>query len=514
MVTADRHDASLLSFRQAWPSLLRVCAFGLAAMQVSCQSSPPVPEQAVEPAAVRPVVISRPPPTLTPRVDYRLRPDLWRDIRSGFALDHHLEKKRVQQELRWFTRNPTYLQRLQPRLQRHLGYIHQRVQARGMPTELALLPIVESALDPYAFSPGGAAGLWQFIPATGRRFGLNRDWWYDGRRDPIAATEAALDYLQQLHRRFSDWSLAVAAYNAGEGSVMRAQRRSPPGATFWELPLPRETRAYVPRLLALAALVKQPDAYQVELPQLDRKIPFSIVDTGSQIDVAIAARSLGVDIETLYQWNPALNQWATPPAGPHRLVVPGNTAASYQAQIASIPQDARVNWIRVKVAGGDTLSHIAHRHNTDVASLRKANNLRSNTIRVGQGLYIPKSSRAVDSYPPSRSRRDATYVVRQGDSLWTIGRKYGVSVTKLMKANHVGPKDALRVGQRLRVPNATDKIIRTVNYGVRPGDSLAKIAARFNVQISDIASWNQLNVSNYLKPGQSLKLHVDVAAGD
>jgi membrane-bound lytic murein transglycosylase D len=267
-------------------------------------------------------------------------------------------------------------------------------------------------------------------------------------------------------------------------------------------------------LLALAAVIEDPDSYQVRLPDLTPRIPFSIVDTGSQIDLAIAAEHLELDLETLYHWNPALNQWATPPNGPHRLLVPGSGAAAFQARIATIPADARVNWTRVKVANGDTLSHIAHRFDTDVASLRKANNLRGNTIRVGQGLYIPRSSRALDTYPPSRNRRDATYIVRQGDSLWTIGQAHDISVTKLMRANQVGPKDVLRVGQRLRVPNASAKVIRTVNYGVRPGDSLAKIAARFNVQINDIASWNQLNVQNYLRPGQSLKLYVDVAAGD
>ena len=513
MRTAEGQDKSGLR-ELVLPSLLRACAFLLCVAQVSCQTPRP-DEASPTPSILEPVIAQTvQPPPLTPTVDYRLKPDLWRDMRLGFDLDHQLGQKRVQQELSWLRRHPDYLARLQPRMERFLGYIHQRVQARGMPSELALLPIVESALDPYAFSPGGAAGLWQFMPATGRRFGLNRSWWYDGRRDPVAATEAALDYLQMLHRKFDDWPLAIAAYNAGEGSVQRAQRRSPDGATFWELPLPRETRAYVPRLLALSALVDQPQRYDIRLPTLARDIPFSVLDTGGQIDIAIAAEHLNLDLEALYHWNPALNQWATPPSGPHRLLVPGSSAAKYQATIAQIPTDARVNWIRVKVASGDTLSHIARRHNTDVASLRKANNLRGNNIRAGQGLYIPKSTQALDTYPPSRNRRDATYVVRAGDSLWTIGRDHGVSVAKLMKANHVGPRDVLRVGQRLRVPGGTDKVIRTVNYGVRRGDSLAKIAARFNVQVSDIATWNQLNVQNYLRPGQSLKLYVDVAAGD
>jgi membrane-bound lytic murein transglycosylase D len=525
MRRADPHTRTSGRARLRWipKPLSRIWLVAGLVLQVSCQSpapvSAPILTQVPAPQTLSALPVSEaaedtPPPELTPTVSYRLQPDLWRDIRSGFRLDHHPEKKAVQQELNWLRRHPDYLPRMQPRLARFLAYIHQRVNARGMPAELALLPIVESALDPYAFSHGGAAGLWQFIPATGRRFGLNRDWWADGRRDPVAATEAALDYLQYLHKRFGSWSLAIAAYNAGEGNVQRAQRRSAADATFWDLPLPRETRAYLPRLLALATLVEDPTSYQINLPPLPPGIAFGVVDTGSQIDIAIAAKYLGLDLEVLYHWNPALNQWATPPAGPHRLLIPAGNSAVYQAQIAAIPIDAKVNWIRVKVAGGDTLSHIAYRHNTDVPSLRKVNNLRGNNIRVGQSLYIPKSSRALDSYPPARGRRDATYVVRQGDSLWTIGREHSVSVTQLMKSNHVGPKDVLRVGQRLRIPGGTDKVIRTVHYGVRRGDSLSTIAARFNVQITDIASWNQLNVNNHLRPGQSLKLHVDVAAGD
>ena len=457
---------------------------------------------------------SLPPPAINPEVSYQLVPDLWRELRTSFVLDHQLERKRVKQELSWLRRHPNYLPRLQPRMQRFLGYIHKQVQARNMPGELALLPIVESAMDPYAFSHGGAAGLWQFIPATGKRFGLARNWWYDGRRDPIAATDAALDYLELLHRRFGDWSLAVAAYNAGEGNVMKAQRRGPEGADFWDLPLPRETRAYVPRLLALAAVVRDPDAYGLELPELTPEIPFSVVATGGQIDLAIAAKRLEQDLEALYQWNPALNQWSTPPGGPHRLLVPAADAEQLAATLAAIPADARVQWTRIKVRGGDTLSQIARRHNTDVASLRKANRLRGSTIRIGQALYIPKSSQALDSYPPSRRQESANYTVRAGDSLWTISRAHGVSMTKLMKANHIGPKDALRVGQRLTVPGATKQIVRKVTYPVRRGDSLSAIAARFNLQVSQIASWNQLNVNNYLRPGQALKLYVDVAAGD
>jgi membrane-bound lytic murein transglycosylase D len=407
-------------------------------------------------------------------------------------------------------------------LNAYLAYIHQRVVDRGLPGEIALLPVVESALDPYAFSHGGAAGLWQFISATGRRFGLQRNWWYDGRRDPIAATEAALDYLEYLNNRFGDWPVALAGYNTGEGNVARALRRNKGKADFWELQLPRETSAYVPRLLALSELVANPERYGVTLPELSPEIPFTIVDTGGQLDLSVAAEATQVEVATLYQWNPALNQWSTPPEGPNHLLLPKADAVGAQAILDAIPAQERVRWLRIKVSNGDTLSELAHRHSTDVASLREANNLRGSNIRAGQPLLIPKSAQALQN-PVAQRSEGGSYTVRAGDSLWTISRAHKVSMNKLMKANHVGPKEVLKVGQRLTIPGAAATrastvgrggVVRKVHYGVRRGDSLAKIASKFNVRIRDISAWNNLNSKDYLQPGQSLTLFVDVAAGD
>ncbi len=509
-------------FVRFWPNL-RSLILVVVALLVGCQTHPtPSAPETVKFEPPPPVAV--PLPVIKPTVTYTLKPDLWRDIRDRFQLAHSLDQKRVQQELRWLRENPRYLHNLKPRMERFLAYIHGEVAARNLPGELALLPIVESALDPYAFSHGGAAGLWQFIPATAKRFGLQRNWWYDGRRDPIAATQAALDYLEYLHLLFEDWHIAVAGYNAGEGNVRRAQRKAAPDATFWEMSLPQETRMYVPRLLALAAVVTDPEAYGLTLPQLSPGVPFVAVDTQGQFDLAKAAETLAMELDSLYDWNPALNQWATPPNGPHRLMIPALDPSRSQAALSAVPASERVRWLRIKVANGDTLSEIAHRHRTDTATLRRVNNLTGSSIRAGQALYIPKSGSAPSRSPRGRTQQGLDYAVRPGDSLWTISRAHGVSMTRIMKANHVGPKDLLKVGQTLRIPGVQRaspgadgdgrEVIRTVRYGVRKGDSLARIAARFNVRISEIARWNQLDVNNYLQPGQSLKLHVNVAAGE
>ncbi len=440
--------------------------------------------------------------------------DLWREMRAHMTWDLYLEEKRVQQELRWLKRHPTYLKRLQSRLQAYLPYIYTQTQLRGMPAELALLPIVESALDTFAFSHGGAAGPWQFVRGTARQYGLEINDWYDGRRDLIASTDAALDYLSDLHNRFDSWYLALAGYNAGQGNVSRALRRNP-GADFFALRLPKETQAYVPRLLALTAIIREPDRYGIELPEIKPEQQFATLSTHSQFQLTKLSDTIGVDMETLYRWNPALNQWATPPKGPHRVIIPKDIDHEVaQSQVDAIAPNERVDWTEIRVKSGDTLSQIAARHGTDVTSLRMANGLRGSHIAVGHKLLIPKHAAALTTTPRS-AKGSLNYVVRSGDSLWSIARAHKVSMNTLMRNNHIGPKDTLGVGKTLKIPveNAARKVTRKVHYKVRRGDSLARIANKFNVSISQITNWNNLDAKRYLQPGQGLLLYVNVIGG-
>ena len=226
-----------------------------------------------------------------------------------------------------------------------------------MPAEIALLPIVESAYDPFAYSHGRAAGLWQFVPATGKRFGLKQDWWYDGRRDILDSTAAALDYLQYLHKRFKgDWLLALAAYNSGEGTVSKAQRKNrkkgkPVG--FWDLALPGETRDYVPKLIALKQLVATPSVYGIKLEGVPNRPYFAVVETAAQIDLAVAADLAGLELDKLYRLNPGFNQWATSPDGPHRLLIPVDQADMFRQAVADNELD---RWLHhLPVRAGDTV---------------------------------------------------------------------------------------------------------------------------------------------------------------
>ncbi|MCZ6641748.1 MAG: LysM peptidoglycan-binding domain-containing protein [Gammaproteobacteria bacterium] len=511
-------------------TIVRYPLIMMMSLLAACQAPSPTAdlESAVEleivmaPEPAMPWVIATPIVPVAAPAAVTENPDLWREIRNSFQLDHNLTNRRVQQEIRWLTDHPRYLENLKSRMSRYLAYIHNQVRERNLPGELALLPIIESALDPYAFSPGGAAGLWQFMPATARQFGLARNWWYDGRRDPIASTDAALNYLENLYARFGDWSLAIAGYNAGEGNVQRAIRRAPQSTDFWGLPLPRETKAYVPRLFALSAVINDPERYSLTLPEIAPTMSFVAIDTQSQFDLMKASAILELTIDTLYLWNPALNQWATPPEGPHRLLIPnlegGQTpeqwASLARGKLLQVPENERVNWLRVTVKSGDTLGEIAERHRIDVAAIKRANRLRGSNIRAGQALFIPKSSEALTAYPIAARTAGLAYRVKPGDSLWSISRAFDVSLKELIKLNQVGPKEVLRVGRSLNVPGASQAVLRKVRYGVRRGDSLAKIADRFNVKVHEIAQWNRLDVGNYLQPGQSLMLYVNVAAGD
>lgn len=466
--------------------------------------------------------------------------DLWQRLRRGFALDHDADNERVRDELNWYKNHPDYINRVVDRGSRYLYYILSETEKRGLPTELALLPVVESAFDPFAYSHGRAAGLWQFIPSTGKYFGLTQSWWHDDRRDVVAATDAALTYLERLATRFDgDYTLALAAYNSGGGTVSSALRRNRNlnrPQDFWSLELPRETRHYVPKLIALAKIFDNPEKYGITLPVLTDEPYFDIVNTGSQLDLAQAAELAGVDVDEIYLLNPTYNRWATNPDGPHRLLIPKENADTFRSALKSIPANQRVAWRNYKVESGDSLNTIARKFSTTPSVIQQVNKLNSDLIRIGQRLMIPSASKNSDAYALSAAQRlerkqdqkragnKVDYTVRRGDTFWDIAREHRVSVREVAAWNGMAPGDPLIPGKKLVIWSKTAQptllasadsarskvMVRKVGYRVRKGDSLSAIASRFSVNVSDIASWNDLNTSRYLQPGQSLVLYVDI----
>jgi membrane-bound lytic murein transglycosylase D len=427
------------------------------------------------------------------------------------------------------------------RAQRYLPHITEELVRRDLPLELALLPIVESAYDPFAYSHGRAAGLWQMIPGTATRFGLKQNWWYDGRRDVVESTRAALDYLEHLYDfNNGDWLNAIASYNSGEGNVRKAVRRNRNAGKpedFWNLRLSKETSAYVPRLLALVEIVKDPAKYNLTLPRVADEPQFAVTDVGSQIDLALAAELAGVDVDTIYTFNPGYNRWSTDPAGPHKLVLPVDAAVTFTAALENVPASELVRWKRHKVREGEAISVIANKYNTTVSALRAANNLRGNTIRAGHYLMIPVATKPLSAYSKSadvrlaqkqnrqRAENKIEHVVRSGESFWTIGQKYGVGTRELSAWNGMAPRDPLPIGRtlvvwtdsnhvaetpRLSPTTALGNTTRKVRYTVRNGDSLYVIARKFRVGIDQIAQWNNIDKNKILRPGTTLTMYVDV----
>ena len=377
-------------------------------------------------------------------------------LAESFRLDHSVHRPGVEREIKWMARHPDRLAR-RDRLLEYLPYLCEKVWDRGLPGELCLLPIVESRLDPFAFSSGGAVGLWQFIPATARRFGLKIDWWVDERRDVVLATDAALDYLEELHGLFGDWLLALAGYNWGEGHVARALRRAGSDAGFFDIRVPRETSRYVDRLLAYSAVFADPGRFGVELPLSDTvaTVAFAVVETGGQVDLARAAEAIGCNLDEIYRHNPALKRWATHPEGPHRLVVSAANESRAALALASIPANERLSWVRHAVVKGETLSGIARAYRTTVETIRQANRLTGTMIRTGDHLLVPNAHLPPAHYPTHANRSTGTagvYVVKRGDSIWRIAQRLGLRRQALMAANQIGPDDILRIGQRLRIP--------------------------------------------------------------
>ncbi|MEO1202603.1 MAG: LysM peptidoglycan-binding domain-containing protein [Pseudomonadota bacterium] len=467
-------------------------------------------------------------------------PDLLEELRESFALDY-ADNRRIEAQRDWFVRHPDYLDRVFTRAQRYMPYIRAELERRELPMELALLPIVESAYDPFAYSHGRAAGLWQMIPGTAKRFGVRQNWWYDGRRDIVDSTRAALDYLEYLYElNDGDWLNAIASYNSGEGNVLRSVRKNRAAGKptdFWHLKVPRETRAYVPKLLALVDIVSDPEAYDLELPAVVDEPQFVVSDIESQLDLALAAELAGVEVDTIYAYNPGYNRWSTDPSGPHSLVMPADVAEDFLAALEEVPPGERVRWQRHKVKNGETISEIAEQYHTSIASIRASNELRGNTIRAGHYLMIPVSTKPLSAYSQSadarlartqnrpRAEHKLEHVVASGESFWTISRRYGVTTRQLAAWNGMAPGDTLSVGRKLVVwtngstANASPSVspattlgntTRRLKYTVRNGDSLYLIAKRFRVSINQITRWNNLDASSILRPGQRLTMYVDV----
>jgi membrane-bound lytic murein transglycosylase D len=502
---------------------------------------PPTPPSAQSPLVVEPQAPEE--PTQVAGLAPAQYADLFDRIRAGFKLEDHADEQDIDQQLDWFASNPDYMQRAFGRSDLYLYHIVTQLEARGMPLEIAFLPVVESAFEPFAYSRARAAGMWQFIPDTGSRFGLKQNWWYDGRRDIVESTRAALDYLQALHDEFNgDWLLAIAAYNCGEMAVERAidlNRSTGKPIDFWSLRLPRETRAYVPKLLALKRLISDPETYGLSISPIPNQPYFARVDTHGQINLKLAAEIAGVTDEELYELNPAFHRWATDPEGPHFLLLPVDGAAAFTENITQLSDEQRMGLAHYTVRKGDSVVSVAKHFDTSVNIIRELNGLPAGRLTVGTDLRIPSSTAVqlpakvvlaaarVDGKVREnrRERRIRIQTVHAGESLFSIARRHHMSVTALASLNGMRAGDSLRAGQRIRFSSTTTTVSRASNsashsssarrvvYVVRAGDTLRQIAKLFQVSVTEILSWNGLSSGAHVLKGQKLTIRVASRGG-
>ncbi len=447
-------------------------------------------------------------------------------IRGQLALPQ-VEHQRVTREIEWLQRNPDYVARVFGRAQRYMHHVANEVESRGMPGDLALLPVVESAFNPFAYSRSHASGLWQFIAPTGERYGLQRNYWQDQRRDVIESTSAALEFLQQLHDRFNgDWFLAIAAYNYGPGNIQRAINRNRAlgrKTDFFSLSLPAETRAYVPKLIALAKMIRTPDAFGFYLPQIPDAPYFRVVPTNGPVDLRLMAELAGVDAEELHALNPAWNRWITDPEGPHRVLIPEVVAEGFTTKLSALDGNSRARLGVHTVAPGESLASIAGLYKVPETFVDRVNTGEHGNLQPGDILWVPSGDVSQLRAGLGSDMERRVHRVKGGESLWSISRRYGMTVPQLARMNHLSTKSLLHPGQRLQVagtggsaqsPTAsteTTKVAATagkVNYKVRHGDTLSGIARRFEVTVRELQAWNNMGGSTALRAGQLLTIHV------
>ncbi|PVZ78169.1 murein transglycosylase D [Serratia sp. S1B] len=385
--------------------------------------------------------------------------NLWNFISDELKMEVP-ENSRIREQKSKYLKHKSYLHDVTLRAEPYMYWIVEQIKKRNMPMELVLLPIVESAFDPHATSHANAAGLWQIVPKTGRHYGLKNNQWYDGRRDVVASTTAALDMMERLNRMFDgDWLLTIAAYNSGEGRVMqavKANKRQGKPTDFWSLSLPRETSIYVPKMLALSEIIKHNQKYGVKLPKPDETRALARIDVGQQIQLTQAAEMAGLSLTKMKAYNPGYKKGITAPNGPHYIMVPQKNAAQLK----------------------DSLS------DKQIAATSPSRQSTKNTSLSGGDVYK----------------------VRPGDTLSAIAKRLYVQTRDLQTWNNLTAKSSLKVGQTLKVASDSSSI----TYQVRKGDSLDSIARRHGVDISDVKRWNSaLNKNNSLQPGLTLTLFVN-----
>ncbi|MBP6404325.1 MAG: transglycosylase SLT domain-containing protein [Proteobacteria bacterium] len=466
---------------------------GTATSPQTASTATPAPAAATPPAAPAPHVALIPRGPLQPITAAEAAsrgvahaappPDLWERIRRGYAMPN-LDTDLVRQQEQWYASRPDYIQRMTERSRKYLFHIVEELERRNMPSELALLPFIESAFNPQAVSSARAAGMWQFMPATGTYFELKQNVFRDDRRDVLASTRAALDYLQKLYGMFGDWHLALAAYNWGEGSVGRAiaanQRRGL-GTAYTDLNMPNETRNYVPKLQAVKNIVANPDAFRAELPLIENHPYFQSVDITRDIDVELAARLADVKLEDFKALNPSANRPVILAAGTPQILLPWDNATVFKRNFEAYTHGQYASWTAWTAPATMSAAEAARRVGMSEADFRSVNNIPPRMlIRAGSVVLAPRTAKTENdvaphvadngqlSLAPEVVTRRTVIKARKGDSVASIARRYKLSAAQVADWNDVGASAAFKLGQQIVVYLPVRATAKSQHRATRP----------------------------------------------
>ena len=438
--------------------------------------------------------------------------DVWDRIRASSSNRQVQLEEKTLRYINAYLASPSQLEKLLEKGRYFIYFVLEELDRYGLPSELALLPYIESNYDPFSISSSGAMGIWQFMPATAKIYGLKDTWWYEQRHDPLVSSKAAVRYLAYLHNRFNkEITYTLAAYNGGPTLLekrIKLNKKANKPTNYENLKLPRQTQEYVPKFMAIVELVLNAKKYGINLPDFPNKKVLGSVELDGQVEILAFSEFAGLKPEFVYKLNAGYTKWASPPGNKTIFNVPIELEEMLNLKKDKFIQTNQINWVTHKVSKGDSLWKIAEEFDTEVNVLKKVNYLSSNTLSLNQELLIPLSNDQNQSFIPYQA-----HIISEGDTLWNLGIRYKISPAEIAKNNGLRMNSPLTIGKELNIGNKN--IYRTINskkrtilYSVKQGDSLYRIADIFNIEISDIKNINELP-DNEIKPGQVLKIIIN-----
>jgi len=435
--------------------------------------------------------------------------NVWDRIILTSSEEHKNIDEKTLKYINTYLSNPAQLDRLLEKGRYFIYFILEELERYKLPSELALLPYIESNYDPFSISASGAMGLWQFMPATARIYGLKDTWWYEQRHDPLVSSKAAIRYLAYLHNRFNkEITYTLTAYNGGPTLLekqIKLNRKLGKPTNYEELKLPKQTKEYVPKFKAIVELIVNAEKYGITLPNFPNSPVLGKIELDGQVEILAFSEFANLKPEFVYKLNAGYTKWASPPGNITTFNIPIELEESLNLKKDKFIQTNQINWVTHKVSKGDSLWMIAEEFDIEVNVLKKVNYLASNVLSLSQELLIPLSNDQNQTFIPYQA-----HIISEGDTLWNLGIQYKISPAEIAKNNGLKMNSPLKIGKELNIGNKN--IYRTINskkrtilYSVKQGDSLYRIADIFNIEISDIKKINELP-NNEIKPGQVLKI--------